>query len=50
MTEQGSGESALIDFAEKRILTERAVSIERAVHRSLNESTGNDYRASKAGL
>lgn len=32
---------------EKRILSERAVAIEKAVHKSLNYSTGNDYRASE---
>ena len=35
---------------EKRILTERAISIEKSVHESLNRSTGNDYRASEQNI
>jgi len=34
---------------ETRILTERAVGIERAVHKLMAFSTGNDYRGSESG-
>lgn len=37
----------LMVWTEKRILSERAIGIEREAYRLLNQSTGNEYRASK---
>jgi hypothetical protein len=40
---------AIDSNADKKILKERALAIEKKVLEGLNGSTGNDYRASKSG-
>lgn len=40
----------LMQLVEIRILSERAVAIEGQVHKVLNYTTGNDYRASEEGV